>query len=156
MEFSLLNSGVSCIYEKVGVVFNNTSMTIDGFVIDFPGEYEKSNILVEAEEFWDEYMFMCVIWGRKVTYVPASIESMTTDMITRIGDVDVLVVHGTKELKGAIEKIEPNVLVPYGTSRSLLLWAFGNVDEPVQKRVLKVGDYDAELMVCVSLADTDS
>ena len=153
MEFSLLKTGVSCVFEKIRVVFDDASMTIDDFVIDFPGEYEKSNILVEAEELGEHYIFASVIGGRKITYLPSSIDAITSDMITKIGDVDVLIIAGVKALKEVVEKIEPNVLLPYGPSRSTLLGAFGQTEEPLVKKVLKVADYDGEQMLCLSLVD---
>ena len=107
-------------HEKVPVVFSSYIM-IDGYEIDFPGEYEKSGVIAEVRQFADDLSLTRLTVGdHTVLHVPENIEEFTADMTSFAGNVDVLIVPGKKELQKTIEKIDARVVIPYGSSKSAL------------------------------------
>jgi hypothetical protein len=56
--------------EKKEITLAENKVVIDGMVIDFPGEYEKSGILTQVREENEKLYFTLQIEGKIVAYIP--------------------------------------------------------------------------------------
>jgi len=152
MEFRFVGGNLQFTHEKAPVIFGDT-VKVDGYDISFPGEYEKSGMIAEVREYGDSMVYRFTVGGRTLFHLPESTESLTSDMTQFAGDVDILMVPGKKELQKVVESIDARVVIPYGSSKSALLGAFGQSIETEEKRVLKAADFDDEHTLFVDLAE---
>lgn len=151
MEFTLKNGVPTMEFEKAVMTFG-PGMNIDGYDIDYPGEYEKSGIIVQIKEYGDDYLITrCNVGDRVVAYLPESTEDLTSDMISFLGDVDVLILPGKKTLQKIVETVDPRVVLPYGEALSAFFGAFGQTVEPLNKKNLKVTDFVEDSILFLDL-----
>jgi L-ascorbate metabolism protein UlaG (beta-lactamase superfamily) len=90
-------------------------------VLDWPGEYEVSNVAIEAicplgENF---NIFVFALDGIKICHLSYLSHELPEDLLDRIGEVDILMVPvgGSEVLDGklaqkVVEAIEPRVVIP--------------------------------------------
>ena len=90
-------------------------------VLDWPGEYEVSNVAIEAicplgENF---NIFVFALDGIKICHLSYISHELPEDLLDRIGEVDILMVPvgGSEVLDGklaqkVVEAIEPRVVIP--------------------------------------------
>ena len=126
-------------------------MTLDGLDIELPGEYEKSGCLMYAFSKNDEKLYHFRTEGYWIAYIPNLLTDISTDALDFLGGVDILVMPGAKIIQGALEKVEPELLVTYGESASEIALALGAVTEVVTKYKLKDADLSMEKTACVIL-----
>ena len=101
-------------------------------LFDWPGEYEYKGVPLNAFQAWTAakddpkaektIIFAFKMQGIKVCHLGALGHKLTDEMINKIGDVDILMMNGSKDsnlgIKKAlevIEAIEPRAIAIYGT-----------------------------------------
>ena len=119
--------------DKKWVDFNTDTkqVTLDWFDVSFPGEYEKSNILVETKEYLKNLFYHFLIdWKHLVIITEDSFE-MKEEVSDFFGDVDILVIVWTKEACKIFENIETRVVIPYWEWKDIFLNNLGQHSEEV-------------------------
>jgi len=124
---------------KKDIEFNTTTleMKLDGFDVTHPGEYEKSGILLEVKSYEDKLFYHYLVDGKHTVFVPYDEFKLEEEILTFFGDVDILVIHGSKNAAKVFENIEAKMVIPYGDSQSAFLTAAGQHTEPVKSHKIK-------------------
>lgn len=150
MEFVLKNNTVVINTDKKDIILSEKNISLDGLLIEVPGEYEKSGCLMYSYGKNDEQVYHFRTEGHWIAYVPTLVTDISADALEFLGNVDVLVMPGAKSMQAVMEKIEPRLLVTYGDTAheiGLILAAL----EPTTKFKLKEADLSSEKTGCVIL-----
>lgn len=99
----------------------NALVTLDGLDVNFPWEFEKSEILLEVKEFEKVLIYKFHIEGYVLVILPAESFEQLDNLIPFFGDVDILIILGTKTSTKLYENIEAKIVVPYGEEKDLFL-----------------------------------
>lgn len=70
MDFFKNTTNICISSDKKEIVLGENVINVDGMIIDFPGEYEKSGILVQVKEENEKLFFTLQIEGKIIAYVP--------------------------------------------------------------------------------------
>jgi hypothetical protein len=154
MEFILKAGRVVAVNsDKTEISFAANGLTVAGYVIDFPGEYERSGVLVEAVEQQGGLVFHLKTEGVKIAYFDHEKFESDKPFVDFLGDVDVLILKGSKESAKAAEGIDARVVIPYGAGAQPFLAALGQNLEPATKYKLKEADLSGEVTKYVALVE---
>lgn len=99
----------------------STQVLLEGFDVNYPGEYEKAGILSEVKEYQDTLFYKFLTDGKHVTIVTSDSFEIKEDILKFFGDIDILVIVGTKQAVKVFENIEAKVVVPYGEGKEIFL-----------------------------------
>lgn len=151
MEITLSPAGPVIMTDKKSVIFGDL-LNIDGLVIEMPGEYEKSGVLLQTRLIEGVLVHELQIERKIVGYIPASITEASEALIEFFDDLDVLFIAGSKEAVKLYESLEARVVVPYGEGQESFLMAVGQgALESVDKFKSKESDFEGETTVFVKL-----
>ena len=125
--------------DKKQVSFDTTTLDvqIDGTSVAHPGEYEKSEILVEVKEYSEVLFYNFLVDGKHVLIVPKDSFELKEEILSFFGDVDILLIIGTKEAAKVFESIEAKLVVPYGEGKDIFLNTLGQHSEEVENYKVK-------------------
>lgn len=143
---------ISTTKEKKEIVFSTTthSVSLDGYDVTFPGEYEKSGILLEVKEYGENLFYRFLVLGYHVVIVQNDNFELTEDILWFFGDVDVLVIKGTKAAVKIYESIEAKLVVPFGEEKEIFLNSLAQNKEAVATYRIK-GELNGEITEFVHL-----
>jgi len=124
---------------KKNIEFNveTLEMKLDGFDVTHPGEYEKSEILLEVKKYEDKLFYHYLIDRKHLVFVPYDEFKLEEEILTFFWDVDILVIHGSKNAAKVFENIEAKMVIPYGESKDMFLTAAGQHSESVKAHKIK-------------------
>ncbi len=151
MELQEQNGALVIISDKREIVLSENSVTVEGMKIDFPGEYEKSGILIHAADHGSNLLFTLRLEDRDVAYIPSDELEITESVADFFRDVDLLVLKGSKNAVKLYENLEARVVVPYGESKATFLAALGQNVEATAKFKTKESDFEGDMGVFVNL-----
>lgn len=144
MELYEKDGHVAISSEKREIFLGEGFIDIEGMKIDFPGEYEKSGVLVHVMDHPSGLMFTLRFEDRDVAYIETDVLEITEEIADFFRDVDLLVLKGTKNAVKLFENLEARLVVPYGEEKSIFLTALGQNLEPVAKYKTKELDFEGE------------
>lgn len=145
MEIASKNNQIIITSDKKEVIFSSpTSIKLDGMVIDFPGEYEKSGFLVTFHEIQGKCLFTLRIEGKNIAYVPTDTLEITEKVVDFLGNIDILILPGGKSATKIFENLETRMVIPYGSEAPLFLTTLGQNIEAVEKYKTKESDFETE------------
>lgn len=144
MELYEQNGFVAINSEKREILLGEGFVEIEGMKIDFPGEYEKSGVLVHVADHASGLLFSLRLEDRDVAYIGTDTLEITEEIADFFRDVDLLVLKGTKNAVKLFENLEARLVVPYGEEKSVFLTALGQNLEPVAKYKTKELDFEGE------------
>ena len=124
---------------KNTVVFDTVTkdVSIDDFSLSFPGEYEKSEILVETKEYAGALFYHLLLDGKHIVIVTLDTFELKEEILSFFGDVDILLILGTKDAVKAFESIEAKLVIPYGEGKDIFLNTLGQHTEAVESYKIK-------------------
>ncbi|MDP2091040.1 MAG: hypothetical protein Q8K30_05590 [Candidatus Gracilibacteria bacterium] len=122
---------------KVTLDTKDFEVKIDDLNVVYPGEYEKSGILLEVKKYADILFYSLTISGNHVLIITHDKFDLKEEIMSFFGDVDVLIIVGTKEAAKLFESIEARVVVPFGEEKSIFLNTLGQHIEEVDSYKLK-------------------
>lgn len=124
---------------KHSICFNTMTleMDLDGFNVTHPGEYEKSGILLEVKKYQDILFYHFLISGKHLVFVSSDSFKLEEEILSFFGDVDILVITGTKDAAKVFENIEAKMVIPYGEGKDLFLTTVGQHIEPISSHKIK-------------------
>ena len=149
MELVYKNNELTIESEKKSIVFGHDGMILDGMLIEMAGEYEKGGFLLHVLEVDEHRYYELRVEGYTVWYIPDDITEIASGVLDFLGDIDVLIVPGSKVIHPVIEKIEPRLIAAYGPNAHELGVVMGVSDLPVQKYKLKEADLVTEKTPCI-------
>ena len=126
-------------WEKKEISFNIVSkkVILDWFDISYSWEYEKSGILVEVKEYQEELYYNFLIDKKRLVIITKDNFELKEEILSFFGDVDVLIIIGTKEAAKIFESIEAKIVIPYGESKDMFLHTLGQNIEEVKSYKVK-------------------
>lgn len=136
IEISYKNSETLVIKnaDKKEVIFNynENKVYLEDFEISYPGEYEKSGNLAEVKEYTDILFYKMLIDNKHVCIVTSDSFDLKEEIMWFFGDVDVLIIIGTKDAVKIFENIEAKVVIPYSDGKDIFLNTLGQHSEAVK------------------------
>lgn len=152
MELSLKNGNVVVVSDKKEIEFLPSAMSLDGLMIDFPGEYEKSGFMLNFHEIQEKKLFVVRVEGHNIAYIPTDTLEITEEVVDFFGNIDVLVILGDKNSTKIFENLETRIVVPYGQEADIFLTSLGQNIESVDKYKSKESDFENDGVIFVKLA----
>lgn len=124
---------------KKEFLFNTVEKTasLDGFDINFPGEYEKSEILAEVKETQGKLFYKFVSEGHHILILGTDTFELDEDILSFCGDVDVLILPGTKNAVKLYENIEAKWVIPYWEEKGIFFTTLAQHKEEVDSYKIK-------------------
>lgn len=126
--------------ENVEITFDTqtNSVEIENFDVTYPGEYEKSGILLEVKEYEGKLFYHFVIDTKHVVIVNAESLELKEEIVTFFWDVDILLIHGSKASAKLFENIEAKVVVPLSEWKDIFLNTLGQHIEEIPVAKIKL------------------
>jgi hypothetical protein len=134
--------------DKKEIHVSGTQVTLDTLPLDMAGEYEKGGMMANMYQKNGHTLTHIRAEGQNIGIIGADITDISSEELDMLGDLDILVCTGAKNLLGTIEKIEPRMLVIYGEAKHELQAHYG-VGESMNKYRLKEADMSMDKMGCV-------
>ena len=119
-------------WDKNEISFNtqNNEVILDWFNITHSWEYEKSWILVETKKYNDNFYYNFLIDKKRLVIITQDTFELKEEILSFFGDVDILIIVGSKEAAKVFESIEAKMVIPYGEWKDMFLHTLGqNVEE---------------------------
>ncbi|RAL55878.1 hypothetical protein BLD25_03515 [Candidatus Gracilibacteria bacterium GN02-872] len=139
--------------DSKGIIYfdeETKEVKIGDLIVSYPGEYEKSGILLEVKEYSGELFYSFAVDSKHIFFVLTDNFELKEEIVSFFGDVDVLIIVGTKKSVNIFENIEARVVVPYGETKSIFLQTLGQNREEVSSFKLK-GEYSPDNTEFVNL-----
>lgn len=124
---------------KKDIIFDiqSRNVVLDGYDVSYPWEYEKSWILWEVKEYSGALFYHFLVDGKHIVFVPTDSFELKEEIVSFFGDVDILVIHGSKQGAKIFENIEAKLVVPYGEEKDIFLTTLGQHTEWVSTYKVK-------------------
>ena len=100
---------------------NTLEVKIDDLGVNFPGEYEKSWILLEVKEYSDNLFYSFTIESNHLVIINSDNFELKEEILSFFWDVDILIIIWTKQSAKIFESIEARLVVPFGESKDTFL-----------------------------------
>lgn len=143
------NAGTISIIDsnKTEIKFETESNNVylGDFDVSYPGEYEKSGILLEVKEYNEKLFYHFLVEGKHIVIINTDTVELKEEILSFFGDVDILIIHGSKEAAKLFENIEAKLVVPYTEGKDIFLNTLGQHIEEVASHKIK-----AELSIDVT------
>ncbi len=132
MDFKLKNNIIEVkAWAIIEVDTEKKNIKIDDYQIDFPGEYEKSWILIEVKEYNNQLFYNLKIDSKSLLVIFEETFEIKEEILSFFGDVDVLLIKWTKDSVKMTENIEARVVIPFGETKDIFLNTVGQHLEEV-------------------------
>ena len=101
--------------------YENNKVELDSYDVTFPGEYEKSAILLEVKEYDNKLFYNFLIDGKHLVIIPDDNFEIKEDILEFFGDVDILIIKWSAASAKIFENIESKIVIPYGEAKDIFL-----------------------------------
>lgn len=149
MEFIYKNNTLSIESEKKSIEITPEALILDGMRVDMAGEYEKGGFLLYVHRENGVLISHFRAEGYWIVSIPTVISDISGELLESLGNVDVLIMPGSKSLIPILEKFEPRLLVTYWESAHELALSLSVTEPPVMKYKMKEADLSSEKTWCV-------
>ncbi|MFA5917243.1 MAG: hypothetical protein WC850_03355 [Candidatus Gracilibacteria bacterium] len=124
---------------KKEVVFNieSNDVSIDSFSISNSGEYEKGSILAEVKDYKGILFYHLTLDTHKIVIITNDTFEFTEEILSFFGDVDLLIMPGSKNSVKVYENIEAKMVLPYGEGKDVFFTAISQHNEEVESIKIK-------------------
>lgn len=140
LELSQKNEVISMKTTSKSIInFNTQSLdvAIDELNVVYPGEYEKSGILLEVKEYNNILFYSFRVDSKHIVIIPNDTFDLKEEILSFFGDVDVLVIVGSQQSAKVFENIEARIVVPYGDGKQTFLTHLGQHTPSVESYKIK-------------------
>lgn len=109
--------------DKKEIVLNkeNHNVSLDGFDVSFPWEYEKSWILLEVKIYWEKLFYSFQNEGNHILIINNDNFELKEEILSFFWDVDILIIIWTKDAAKVFENIEAKLVIPYWEWKDVFL-----------------------------------
>ncbi len=136
IEISYKSSNTICVKnaDKKEITYNVDSREVrmDDFDVTHQGEYEKSGNLLEVKQYTDLLFYKFLVDGKHMCIIQSDSFDLKEEIVGFFGDVDILIIIGTKDAVKIFENIEAKVVVPFGEGKDIFLNTLGQHTEAVK------------------------
>ncbi|QFR39535.1 hypothetical protein A9Q91_04920 [Candidatus Gracilibacteria bacterium 28_42_T64] len=125
--------------DKKNITFNISSgdVNVDDFNVSYPGEYEKSGMLLEVKEYANKLFYHFVVDTKHIVIISNDSFELKEEILSFFGDVDILIITGTKDAAKIFENIEAKLVIPFGEGKDIFLNTLGQHIEEVESHKIK-------------------
>lgn len=116
---------------------NSLEVKIDDLNVVYPGEFEKSGILLVVKEYSDKLFYSFTVDNKHLVIITDDSFELKEKILSFFWDVDILIITWSKESAKIFESIEARLVVPYGDGRSSFLTTLWQHIEEVDKFKVK-------------------
>lgn len=107
------------------------------FDVSYPGEYEKSGILLEVKEYSEKLFYHFLVEWKHLVFINTDSLELKEEILSFFWDVDILLIHGSKESAKLFENIEAKLVVPFAEGKDIFLNTLGQHIEEVSSYKIK-------------------
>ncbi|NUJ98049.1 hypothetical protein HGA92_04665 [Candidatus Gracilibacteria bacterium] len=136
--------------KEINFFLQEKTVLLDGFDINFPGEYEKSEILLEVMEKQENLFYKFNAEKVRIVILTSDSFELNEENLSFFGDVDVLILPGTKNAVKIYENIEAKLVLPYGEEKDIFFNTLAQHKEAVKSYKLK-GELAGDITEFVNL-----
>jgi len=124
---------------KVEIKFEpiDNNVYLEWFDVSYPGEYEKSGILLEVKEYADKLFYHFIVESNHIVLINTDQLELKEEILSFFGDVDILLITGSKDSAKLFESIEAKIVVPYSEGKDIFLNTLGQHIEEVASYKIK-------------------
>ncbi len=123
--------------KEVLMSITESKVLLDGLDVNFPWEYEKSEILLEVKQYNGQLFYNFSLEGKTVVYFFDEKFELKEEIMTFFWDVDILIINWSKESVKVFENIEARVVVPFWEGKDVFLNTLAQTAEPAKSYKLK-------------------
>lgn len=152
MEFSFKNNIVTISSDKKSIILENNTVTLDGFLVDVAGEYEKSGFLLYSREHDGIKYFHFRVEGYWLAYISLIPSEIPASILDFFGQLDILIAPFSKSEQKFLEQIEPKMLISTKDTASDLVQILGMEVSSGDSYKLKSQDISSEKTTLVILS----
>jgi len=131
--------------DKKEVVFENWEITVDSLKINFPGEYEKSSIMVHVIEKNDKLIYQLKFLDKNIWYISFDSLEIDEEVTNFFWDIDILIMKWSKQSAKIFENLETKYIVPYWEQKDIFFSTLGQTIEPVATAKIKDAIWENEV-----------
>lgn len=133
------------------VLLSGPCTTIDEYVVDFPGEFERRGVFIEVRETNSHLIFILTIEGRTVIYLPEGTTAESLESLRDLNNKDVVIFPANETLWKTVESWEASVVTPYGSKANAFLTKLGQAPESLGSGFIKATDFESEVTRFIAL-----
>lgn len=122
---------------SISFSLSSQSVAIGDLEVNYPGEYEKSGILLEVKEYDWKLFYSFRVDGNHIVFIAYDSFSLKEEILSFFGDVDILIIVGSAVSAKIFENIEARIVVPYGAGKQTFLTNLGQHIESVDSYKVK-------------------
>jgi hypothetical protein len=99
--------------------------------VSYPGEYEKAGVLLEVKEYVGKLFYHFIVETKHIVIINTDQLELKEEILSFFGDVDILLITGSKESAKLFESIEAKIVIPYAEGKDLFLNTLGQHIEEI-------------------------
>lgn len=115
----------------------DNNVYLEWFDVSYPGEYEKAGVLLEVKEYADKLFYHFIVESKHIVLINTDQLELKEEILSFFGDVDILLITGSKESAKLFESIEAKIVVPYAEGKDIFLNTLGQHIEEVASYKVK-------------------
>lgn len=151
MNLNFKNNHIEIHSGDANFVLNDSSVVIDDYIMDFPGEFERRGVFVEIRESGSNLLYIITLEGKTLIYLPEGTTAESLDKIRDVNNKDMVIFPASESLWKTVETWEASVVVPFGAKVDSFLTKLGQVVEVSDSASVKTADLEAETTRFVAL-----
>lgn len=132
------------------IILKDTSVVIDDYVMDFPGEFERRGVFVEIRES-GSLLFVLTIEGKTLIYLPEGTSAESLEALRDLNNKDMVIFPANETLWKTVETWEASVITPFGAKAGEFLTKLGQTVEKSDAASIKATDFESEVTRFVAL-----
>lgn len=131
--------------EKKEIVFENWEIIVDSLKINFPGEYEKSWVMIHVIEKNDKLIYQLKFLDKNIWYISFDELEIDEEVSNFFWDIDILIMKWSKQSVKIFENLETKNIVPYGEQKDIFFSTLWQTIEPVVSQKIKEAIWENEV-----------
>lgn len=145
MQITLNDKGLADItLGNTAISLRESSVLLNDYVVDFPGEYERNLTFAEVRETKSGLIWILTLEGKTIIYLPPSITADVLESLRDVNNKDMVIFSANETLWKTLENWEVSVAIPYGPATATLLGKLWQVVEVTPTVTLKSTDFESE------------
>ena len=152
MNLNFKNDHIEIHSGEANFILNDKSVVIDGYVMDFPGEFERRGVFVEIRESGSDLLYVITVEGKTLIYLPEGTSSESLEALLDLNNKDMVIFPASESLWKVVETWEASVAVPFGSKATEFLAKLGQTVEKSSTASVKATDFESEVTRFIALA----
>lgn len=151
MNLNFKNDHIEIHSGDANFILNDTSVVIDGYVMDFPGEFERRGVFVEIRESGSNLLYIITLEGKTLIYLPEGTSAESLEALRDLNNKDMVIFPASESLWKTVETWEASVVAPFGPKAGEFLSKLGQTVEKSDSATIKATDFESEVTRFVAL-----